>query len=103
MPTRNTVLAVMLLMGAIALGGSASSFAAVNVDIRIAPPAAPVEVLPGPRPGFVWVPGVYEWRGERHVWIAGHWIRERHGFHWVPAHWDRRGDLWHFEPGHWVR
>jgi hypothetical protein len=103
MTARKIVLTVMLLMGAVALGGPSSSFAAVNVDIRIAPPAAPVEVIPGPRAGFVWVSGVYEWRGERHVWVAGHWVRERRGFHWVPAHWDRRGDLWHFEPGHWAR
>ena len=103
MSTRYTVLAAMLLMGTMALSAPSPGFAAVNVDINIAPPAAPVEVIPAARAGFVWVPGYYEWRGERHVWVTGHWIRERRGFHWVPAHWDHRGDRWHFEPGHWQR
>ena len=36
LPERKIVLTAMLLMGAVALGGPSSSFAAVNVDIRIA-------------------------------------------------------------------
>lgn len=31
---------------------------------------SPVIVAPGPRPGFVWVPGH---RGGRGRWIEGHW------------------------------
>lgn len=103
MVVRNRLLPVMLLLGSVVLSVPKNSFAAVNIDIDIAPPAAQVEVVPPPRVGFVWAPGYWEWRGQRHFWVAGHWMAERRGFHWVPAHWEPRGPHWHFEPGHWAR
>jgi hypothetical protein len=77
--------------------------AAVGVDITIAPPAAPVEVIPGPRAGYVWAPGYWDWRGNAHVWVPGRWLPERHGYHWVPDRWEQHGPHWHHEPGHWER
>lgn len=103
MVKRNFALVTALLLGAAGLGGSVSSYAAVNIDIDVAPPPARVEVVPPARAGYVWVPGYWEWRGHRHFWVAGYWIPERRGFHWVPAHWVARGPHWHFEPGHWAR
>jgi hypothetical protein len=77
--------------------------AAVGIDIDIAPPAPRVEVVPGPRPGFAWAPGYWDYRGREHVWVPGRYVRERHGMHWVPDRWEQRGPRWHREPGHWER
>lgn len=84
-------------------GLPASSHAAINVDIDIAPPAPRVEAVPQVRPGYVWAPGHYEWRRRSHVWVGGHWMRERRGYHWVPDEWVQAGPRWHYAPGHWVR
>jgi len=100
---RKIVLGLMLSAGTLALSAPIATLAAVNVDIDIAPPAAPVEVVPAPRVGWVWAPGYWEWRGHRHFWVGGHWIHERPGFHWVPAHWVQRGPHYHFVSGHWQR
>ena len=74
-----------------------------GVDIEIAPPAPRVEVVPGPRAGYVWAPGFWDYRGRAHVWVPGRYMRERRGAHWVPDHWEQRGPRWHMEPGHWER
>ncbi len=77
--------------------------AGIGIDINIAPPAPQVEVVPGPRPGFIWAPGYWGWVGGRHVWVAGRWRHERPGYHWVPDRWDQRGPRWHYNRGHWER
>jgi hypothetical protein len=77
--------------------------AGISVDINVAPPAPQVEVVPAARPGYVWAPGFWEWRGGQHVWIAGRWMGERRGYRWEPDVWVQRGPRWHHEPGHWVR
>jgi YXWGXW repeat-containing protein len=77
--------------------------AAVAVDITVAPPVPRVEVVPPPRPGFVWAPGFWEWRGGAHVWVPGRWMGERPGWHWAPDRWEQRGDHWHHWRGHWER
>ena|SRR5882757_9902006 len=75
----------------------------IGIDIDIAPPAPRVEVMPAPRPGYVWAPGYWEYRGRAHVWVPGRWIVVRRGYHWVPARWEQRGPRWHYERGHWER
>ncbi|HEV7986203.1 MAG TPA: YXWGXW repeat-containing protein [Steroidobacteraceae bacterium] len=90
-------------MSAGAIAAPALSSAAVLVDVDVAPPAPRVEVLPGPRAGYAWAPGYWAWRGHRHVWVRGHWIRERVGYHWVPDAWVAAGPRWHYAPGHWER
>jgi outer membrane lipoprotein SlyB len=67
-----------------------------------APPAPPVEtIVPAPDPGYVWIPGTWQWHGRwiwvggywappphpRAVWIGGYWSRDPYGWHWVPGHW----------------
>jgi hypothetical protein len=92
-----------LLISAGAIAAPAISSAAVVIDVDVAPPAQRVEVVPAARPGFVWAPGYWAWRGHTHVWVRGHWIRERAGFHWVPDAWVQAGPHWHYAPGHWER
>src|SRR5206468_6316324 len=78
-----------------------------NFGIEVAPPPPQVEVVPAPRPGYVWAPGYWAWEGGRHVWVAGRWIPVHRGYYWVPDRWVEyrgpRGPHWHFEPGHWER
>jgi len=96
-------LRVALLICAGAIAAPSLGSAAVLVDIDIAPPAPRVEVMQGPRAGFVWAPGYWAWRGGAHAWVQGHWIRERPGYHWVPDVWVQAGPHWHYAPGHWER
>jgi WXXGXW repeat (2 copies) len=81
------------------------AFARTNVDlsINIGPPPAIVEVVPDPRPGYVWAPGYWHWNGHQHAWAKGHWIRERHGYVWMPDQWEQRGDRWYYRRGYWNR
>ena len=92
-----------LLVTAAAVAVPSLSSAGVMVDIDVAPPAPRVEVMPAARPGFVWAPGFWAWRGGNHVWVRGHWIRERPGYRWVPDAWVQAGPHWHYAPGHWER
>jgi hypothetical protein len=101
MSLRNVMLCAALGLGAIASPMMAS--ARVYVDIDVAPPPARVEVVPGPRVGYVWAPGYWNYSGHRHVWVGGRWYHERHGRHWVNDRWDQRGDRWHHDRGHWDR
>jgi WXXGXW repeat (2 copies) len=75
--------------------------AAVGIDITVAPPAPRVEVVPAPRPGYVWAPGYWEWRQGAHVWVGGRWMGARPGYRWVPDRWEQHGDHWHHAQGHW--
>ena len=78
--------------------------ASAQVEITIAPPAPRVEVVPAPRPGFVWAPGYWDWRNGAHVWVGGRFITERRGYHWVPDRWEPHGGG-HYRhiAGHWER
>jgi hypothetical protein len=77
--------------------------AAVGFYVDIAPPAPRYEVVPAPRPGYVWAPGYWDWRGNRHVWSKGHWERERSGYYWHPNRWEQRDGRWTLEKGRWDR
>jgi len=77
--------------------------AAVDVFFNVAPPAPRVEVIPAPRHGFVWVPGYWDARGQRHAWIGGHWERERRGYVYVEPRWIQRENRWYLERGRWNR
>jgi hypothetical protein len=87
----------------------APAYAAVNFSfgVEVAPPPPQVEVVPAPRPGYIWAPGYWNWEGGRHVWVDGRWVGERRGYAYVPDHWveynDGHGRHWHREPGHWDR
>jgi hypothetical protein len=94
------------LIISLSLAGSAllaPVIASAQIEISVAPPAPIVEVVPAPRPGFVWAPGYYAWRNGAHVWVGGRWIGERPGYHWVADRWEPRGPHYHFVPGHWAR
>jgi hypothetical protein len=88
-------------LGAAAIPISSSS--AAEIFFNAAPPPPRVEVIPGPRHGFVWAPGYWDARGRRTVWVAGHWERERRGYRYVEPRWVQRENRWYLERGRWDR
>jgi len=79
------------------------SVAAVDVYVNTAPPPPREERVREGRRGYVWAPGYWNWRGNRHVWVAGHWVRERRGYEWRPHRWVERDGRWRLERGGWDR
>ncbi len=74
-----------------------------DADINRAPPAPRFEQVVV-RPGYVWAPGYWRWRGDQHIWVEGAYIRERPGYVWQPHHWVQGPNGgWHFIEGGWVR
>ena len=76
---------------------------AAGIYVNVAPPVAPVEVVPAARPGYVWTPGYYNYRGGRYVWSRGVFVRERPGYRWHPHGWVSEGGRYHYDRGHWER
>lgn len=92
------------LLVAASAGFSADVLAApVNVDIRIGPPAPRYELVPAPRRGYLWTPGYWGWRGNRHYWVGGTWARERQGYVYTQPAWVQEGDRWRLNRGAWAR
>jgi len=65
-------------------------------------PAEPVYERPAPpAPNALWIPGEWEWRGGRYVFIRGHYvINERRT--WVPGHWRETPGGFVWQKGHWA-
>lgn len=91
---------------ALTLGGFASAAQArtdVGVYFNFAPPVAYYEPVPVARVGYVWVPGFWDVRFNRHYWVAGHWERYRPGHIYYPARWVSHGSQWRLDRGYWGR
>ena len=73
--------------------------------IRVAPPAPRYERVPRARPGYVWVPGYWNWNAQRHrhQWVAGTWVRERQGYYYNEPRWVERDGRWMLNRGAWAR
>jgi hypothetical protein len=95
-----------LILGSLvaaALGSFALPAAArTNVDffVNIGPPPVYHEVVPAYRPGFVWVPGFWDWRYGRYYWVGGHYVRHRPGYYYEPVRWYYRGGRY-YRAGGW--
>lgn len=74
-----------------------------NIGLRGGPPAPRYEPVPAPRRGQIWVPGHWEPRGNRNVWIAGSFVRERPGYRYVNPAWEQRDGRWDMHRGGWQR
>ncbi|CAM3473607.1 YXWGXW repeat-containing protein [Paracidovorax anthurii] len=68
-----------------------------------APPAPRYERVPPPRRGMVWEQGHWEWRGHRHVWVPGHWLRARPGYAYRQPAWVQNDGRWEMRRGGWDR
>ena len=97
---KRKALAAALLVSALgAIPFAASADKVIVVDR--APPAAREEVVPAPRHGYVWAPGYWDYRHGHHVWVKGHWEKERHGMYWHPNRWEERDGKYVFQRGGW--
>ena len=105
MSMRNVLLCASIALSTVAMPAAAQVYvtppAPPGVIIRVAPPAPRFEVVPAPRPGYIWAPGYWGWEGERHVWRGGRHVEARPGHHWVADGWHAREGRHHFAPGRW--
>lgn len=88
------------------LGGATLPMAAnaqVGVYFNSAPPPARYEAVPVARRGYVWVPGHWIGRGNRHVWQGGHWERTRVGYSYAQPNWVQHDNRWKYNRGRWNR
>ena len=93
-----------LLCASIALCTIAMPAAAqVSFSIEMAPPAPRYEVVPAPREGYAWAPGVWRYEEQRPVWAPGKWQEARPGSYWVADRWEARDGRHYYEPGRWER
>ncbi len=73
--------------------------------VQFAPPPPPYEVVPAPRPGYVWAPGAYRLVNDRYVWNPGTWQQARAGYRYVPDRWERYNDngreQWRYQASRW--
>jgi hypothetical protein len=80
---------------------------AVDVDVeyvQVAPPAPYSEVVTvSPGVGYVWLPGLWFWAGDRYQWRGGAWSRPPSGYNqWNRGGWHHQpGRGWHRSGGHW--
>lgn len=92
---------------AAALAGSLGSFAlpatSAIVVVRQAPPEPRSEQMPQHRRGYVWAPGYWDWKRNRHVWVRGAWVRERKGYVYNAPTWEERDGRWYKQSASWVR
>lgn len=95
---------VTALLAAGMIGGMAiplPGLAAVGIYVNVAPPAERYERVPVMRRGYVWSPGYWDWRGNRHVWVRGVSVRERPGYTYQPRRWVENDGRWNLERSRW--
>ncbi|TMG81580.1 MAG: hypothetical protein E6H78_16550 [Betaproteobacteria bacterium] len=100
MRIRSVVAGVALSLGLVAGAGVAQA-GRVEVEIGVAPPPARVEVVPAPRPGYIYERGHYTWDGRAYAWTEGRFIEERQGHVYVQPSIEPRGERYYFRSGHW--
>lgn len=72
------------------------------VYVQKAPPKPKAEVRPRkPSANAIWVPGHWQWRGSKYVWVSGRWDANPRGRTWVPGHWEKRSRGWVWVSGRW--
>jgi len=91
--------AALLSLGAFVLPATAQ--AQVGISVQIGPPPPVQEVVPAPRPGYVWAPGHYEYNHNRYEWRKGNWMAERPGYAYHSADWVERNGRWYYSQGRW--
>jgi hypothetical protein len=100
---RKTLLAAAFAASLLGFGAAAQA-QSFNAVVSVAPPPPRHEVLPDARPGWVWAPGHYEYRGNEYAWIDGRWMRDRAGYEYREARWVQRADgSWILVGNNWER
>jgi len=75
----------------------------INVPglVAVAPPPARFEPLPPPRPGYVWVPGNWQYRENTYAWNQGYWQPARPDYEYAPGRWVRADGGWRWVEPNW--
>jgi hypothetical protein len=95
---------VSALFAAGMIGAAATplpSLAAAVVYVNVGPPPDRHERIPEARRGYIWSPGYWDWRGNKHVWVKGSSVRERNGYAYQPQRWVERDGRWNLERSRW--
>ena len=103
MNIRRTTLAAAFALVSLGTLATVPTAAQAQVYVQIAPPPPRYERVPPPRPGYVWAPGRWDYRGHRHVWVNGNYIRARPGYAYRSPAWEQRGERWEMRRGGWDR
>lgn len=95
----------LLLAAALAgsLGTVTMPATSAVILVQKAPPEPRSERIPPARRGYVWAPGHWDWRGNRHVWVGGKWMRDRKGYVYNPPEWRERDGRWEMRRSEWRR
>jgi hypothetical protein len=66
------------------------------------PPHREMRMMRAPSPYHVWMPGYYEWRGNRYKWVRGRWMRPPRGrMMYVPGYWMPYHGGYMYRNGYW--
>ena len=103
MKLRKTLVTAICVGSLAGISVPLAAHAEVGVYFNVAPPAPRYEAVPAPRVGYVWAPGYWDLRGNRHVWRPGHWERHRKGYYFDAPAWVQNGDRWELHRGRWNR
>lgn len=95
------ILIAAMLAGS--LGSVAVPATSAIIVVRQAPPAPRVERMPEARRGQIWIPGHWDWRSNRYVWVKGKYMRDRKGYVYNAPSWEERDGRWHRAGGNWRR
>ena len=101
----HTIYAAALLALSTAAFAPAIANAQVGVSVIIgqAPPPPRFESVPPPRAGYVWAPGYWAWRHNRHHWVGGSWVVSRPGYIYHQPQWVRYDGRWRRQDARWDR
>ncbi len=91
------------LVAACAISLPAWSATYMYRDVPQAPPQPAEESMPAPREGYVWAPGYWDWRENRHAWAKGHWVKARPGYRYVGPRWVQDQGRWNLYAENWVK
>jgi hypothetical protein len=75
----------------------------VSVVIGQAPPPLRFESVPPPRMGYIWSPGYWDWRNNRHQWVGGSWVVSRPGYIYHQPQWVQHDGRWLRQEARWDR
>jgi len=101
---RKYILGAMVASAIAATGVAKPVKADTDIYLNFGPPAVRYETVPAARPGYVWAPGYWDYRGNRHVWVRGHYVRERPGYVYYAPRWSYNNNgQWYLQRERWER
>jgi hypothetical protein len=77
-------------------------YAAADTADEAPPPLPAYEQPPCPEPGYIWMPGVWQWGAEGYYWVPGTWVAPpAAGLLWTPGYWGISGAVFIWHAGYW--